>query len=168
MSFRQIFFSRGEKSFSETIASGHMTMTPSNIPHIGHHLGLKIRQRRKQLGLSQRQVADSIGVTYQQVQKYERGVDRIPSDRLYGIARTLAADVGYFFEGLGEADTARPIGQAGRSALPQPGRLGSGPPRRRSAETPIQVTARGAARPGIFLGGRALRRSARTLGSPSP
>jgi transcriptional regulator with XRE-family HTH domain len=85
-------------------------MTPSNIPHIGHHLGLKIRQRRKQLGLSQRQVADSIGVTYQQVQKYERGVDRIPSDRLYGIARTLAADVGYFFEGLGEADTARPIG----------------------------------------------------------
>ena len=55
-------------------------------------------------GLTQQQVADLIGVTYQQAHKYESGVNRIAAGRLYLIAQVLGVDVGYFFEGL-ESDT---------------------------------------------------------------
>lgn len=52
------------------------------------------------LGLSQQQMADLIGVTYQQAHKYERGINRISAGRLYEIAQVLGVQVGYFFEGL--------------------------------------------------------------------
>ena len=52
------------------------------------------------LGLSQQQMADMIGVTYQQAHKYERGINRISAGRLYEIARVLSAPITYFFEGL--------------------------------------------------------------------
>jgi len=52
------------------------------------------------LGLSQQQMADLIGVTYQQAHKYERGINRISAGRLYEIAQVLGVPVGYFFEGL--------------------------------------------------------------------
>ena len=52
------------------------------------------------LGLSQQQLADLIGVTYQQAHKYERGLNRVSAGRLYAIARALEVEPGYFFEGL--------------------------------------------------------------------
>ncbi len=52
------------------------------------------------LGLSQQQMADLIGVTYQQAHKYERGINRISAGRLHEIAQVLGIPVGYFFEGL--------------------------------------------------------------------
>ncbi len=52
------------------------------------------------LGFSQQQMADLIGVTYQQAHKYERGINRISAGRLYEIAQVLGVPVGYFFEGL--------------------------------------------------------------------
>jgi DNA-binding XRE family transcriptional regulator len=52
------------------------------------------------LGLSQQQMADMIGVTYQQAHKYERGINRISAGRLYEIAQVLSVPVNYFFEGL--------------------------------------------------------------------
>lgn len=64
------------------------------------HVGLRIRQRRILLGLTQQQLAELIGVTYQQAHKYERGVNRISAGRLYEIARVLGVGVGYFFEGI--------------------------------------------------------------------
>jgi transcriptional regulator with XRE-family HTH domain len=64
------------------------------------HVGSRIRERRIMLGLSQQQMADMIGVTYQQAHKYERGINRISSGRLYEIAQALKVPVGYFFEGL--------------------------------------------------------------------
>ncbi|MBF0391530.1 MAG: helix-turn-helix transcriptional regulator [Alphaproteobacteria bacterium] len=64
------------------------------------HVGARIRERRIMLGLSQQQMADLIGVTYQQAHKYERGINRISAGRLHEIAQVLGVPVGYFFDGL--------------------------------------------------------------------
>jgi transcriptional regulator with XRE-family HTH domain len=68
------------------------------------HVGNRIRERRVMLGLSQQQLAQMIGVTYQQAHKYERGLNRISAGRLYEIAQVLNVPVSWFFEGL-RADT---------------------------------------------------------------
>ena len=65
------------------------------------HVGGRMRERRIMLGLTQHQMAALIGVTYQQAHKYEKGINRVASGRLYHIAQALGVDVGYFFEGLG-------------------------------------------------------------------
>ena len=67
---------------------------------IDRHVGTRIRERRIMLGLSQQQMADMIGVTYQQAHKYERGINRISAGRLYEITRVLNVPITYFFEGL--------------------------------------------------------------------
>lgn len=72
-----------------------------------HHVGNRIRERRVMLGLSQQQLAQLIGVTYQQAHKYERGLNRISAGRLYEIAQVLNVPVSWFFEGL-SADTQPP------------------------------------------------------------
>jgi transcriptional regulator with XRE-family HTH domain len=59
-----------------------------------------MRERRIMLGLTQQQMAELIGVTYQQAHKYEKGINRVASGRLYNIAQALGVDVGYFFEGV--------------------------------------------------------------------
>lgn len=64
------------------------------------HVGTRIRERRVMLGLSQQQMADLIGVTYQQAHKYERGINRISAGRLFEIAQVLGVPVGFFYEGL--------------------------------------------------------------------
>lgn len=61
-------------------------------------VGGRIRERRLLLGLSQQQLADLIGVTYQQAHKYERGINRVSAGRLFEIARVLSVPVAYFFE----------------------------------------------------------------------
>ncbi len=66
------------------------------------YVGGRIRERRVMLGLTQRQMADMIGVSYQQTHKYERGINRISAGRLFEIARVLKVPVSYFFEGLGD------------------------------------------------------------------
>jgi transcriptional regulator with XRE-family HTH domain len=64
------------------------------------HVGARMRERRMMLGLTQHQMAELIGVTYQQAHKYEKGINRVAAGRLYHIARALGVEVGYFFEGL--------------------------------------------------------------------
>ena len=71
---------------------------------VDRRVSLRIRQRRIMLGLTQQQMAELIGVTYQQAHKYEKGINRIASGRLYNIAQALGVDVGYFFEGMGRDD----------------------------------------------------------------
>ena len=66
------------------------------------HVGTRIRERRIMLGLSQQQLAQMIGVTYQQAHKYERGLNRISAGRLYEIAQVLSVPVSWFFEGLAQ------------------------------------------------------------------
>lgn len=63
------------------------------------HVGQRVRARRKMLGLSQTQLGQELGVTFQQVQKYERGSNRIGSSRLFRMSATLDVPVAYFFEG---------------------------------------------------------------------
>ncbi len=66
------------------------------------HVGSRIRMRRKILGVSQERLAESLGLTFQQVQKYERGSNRVSASKLYEIAATLQSQVAYFFEGLAD------------------------------------------------------------------
>jgi transcriptional regulator with XRE-family HTH domain len=69
------------------------------------HVGSRIRLRRTLLGLSQETLGDRIGLTFQQVQKYERGANRVSASKLWEIARALKTNVAYFYEGLeDEAD----------------------------------------------------------------
>ncbi|WND01694.1 helix-turn-helix transcriptional regulator [Temperatibacter marinus] len=69
------------------------------------YVGGRVRARRKMLGLSQTQLGEELGVTFQQVQKYERGTNRIGSSRLFRMATALDVPVAYFFEG---AETSLP------------------------------------------------------------
>jgi transcriptional regulator with XRE-family HTH domain len=64
------------------------------------HVGLQVRLRRKELKISQEKLAEALGLTFQQVQKYERGANRISASKLYEIARALQVPIGWFFEGL--------------------------------------------------------------------
>jgi transcriptional regulator with XRE-family HTH domain len=66
-----------------------------------------MRERRIMLGLTQQQMAELIGVTYQQAHKYEKGINRVAAGRLYHIAQALGVEVGYFFEGLGRDNAIR-------------------------------------------------------------
>jgi transcriptional regulator with XRE-family HTH domain len=65
------------------------------------HVGNRIRERRIMLGLSQHQLADLTCVTYQQLHKFERGLNRVTAGRLFDIAQILGVPIDYFFEGLG-------------------------------------------------------------------
>ncbi len=72
----------------------------SRAQEVDRHVGARMRERRIMLGLTQQQMAELIGVTYQQAHKYEKGINRIAAGRLFTIAQALGVDVGYFFEGM--------------------------------------------------------------------
>ena len=74
----------------------------STATAIDDHVGGRIRERRIMLGLTQQQLAEMIGVSYQQAHKYERAVNRVSAGRLFEIARALNAPITYFYEGIGE------------------------------------------------------------------
>lgn len=67
---------------------------------VDRRLGQRVRTRRLELGMSQEQLAEILGVTFQQVQKYEKGVNRIAASRLFAISAALDLSVARFFEGL--------------------------------------------------------------------
>ena len=70
------------------------------VPHsIDQHVGSRVRMRREMLGMSQSKLADAIGLTFQQVQKYEKGTNRMGASRLMQIANVLRVPVAFFFEG---------------------------------------------------------------------
>jgi transcriptional regulator with XRE-family HTH domain len=66
------------------------------------HVGARIRMRRRMQAVSQEKLADALGLTFQQVQKYERGANRVSASKLYEIAAALRTPVSYFFEGLAD------------------------------------------------------------------
>lgn len=68
---------------------------------VDQKLGERVRSRRLEIGMSQERLADIIGVTFQQVQKYEKGVNRIAASRLFEISVALDWPVSRFFENLG-------------------------------------------------------------------
>ncbi len=70
------------------------------------HVGKRIRHRRWLIGLTQQQLAEQVGIKFQQIQKYETGANRVSASRLWDIADTLDVSVSFFFEGLQEEDKA--------------------------------------------------------------
>ncbi|CAN7468835.1 helix-turn-helix transcriptional regulator [Phenylobacterium sp. LjRoot225] len=80
---------------------------------VDRHVGLRIRLRRKELGISQEKLADSIGLTFQQVQKYERAANRVSASKLWEVARALNTNIAYFYEGLASEGAAQPRLNAG-------------------------------------------------------
>ena len=80
----------------------------SDTQSVDRHVAARLRERRTMLGLTLQQVAGMLGVTYQQLYKYEKGVTQISVGRLHAMARALGVDVGYLYEGLGSGEPARP------------------------------------------------------------
>ncbi len=76
---------------------------PTAFNPIDVHVGARLRARRTLLGLSQTVVADSIGLTFQQLQKYEKGANRISGSRLYDLSQILDVDIDYFFDEMDQA-----------------------------------------------------------------
>ncbi len=71
------------------------------------HVGKRIRHRRWMVGMTQQQLADRVGIKFQQIQKYETGMNRVSASRLFDIAREMEVPVAFFFDGLETADSAR-------------------------------------------------------------
>ncbi|GAA3678227.1 MULTISPECIES: helix-turn-helix domain-containing protein [Acetobacter] len=99
----------------------------SHAETIDAHVGKRIRLRRTLLGLSQEKLGEALGVTFQQIQKYERGTNRVGASRLYDIATALDVPISFFFDDMasppipgmpptGLAETRKPFG----SPLPAP------------------------------------------------
>ena len=79
------------------------------------HVGERIRDRRTTLGLTQEHLANALNISYQQVQKYETGANRVSAGRLYEMARILDTDVSFFFNGLNEQSEAQPLDHGGKN-----------------------------------------------------
>ncbi|MEM9853416.1 MAG: helix-turn-helix transcriptional regulator [Pseudomonadota bacterium] len=71
--------------------------------HVDVHVGKRIRHRRWLQGMTQQELAESVGIKFQQIQKYETGMNRVSASRLWDIAETLQVPVSFFFDGLDEA-----------------------------------------------------------------
>ena len=86
------------------------------------HVGSRMRQRRTLLGMSQSKVGEAVGLTFQQIQKYERGSNRIGSSRLYEFAKVLDVPVSYFFDEMpSNALSGRPMSGRGRKGFGEAG-----------------------------------------------
>jgi transcriptional regulator with XRE-family HTH domain len=72
------------------------------------HVGARMRMRRTLLGLSQEKLGDALGLTFQQVQKYERGANRVGASRLHQLSRALDVPVSYFFDEMSDGDPSPP------------------------------------------------------------
>jgi transcriptional regulator with XRE-family HTH domain len=88
-----------------------ITKAPSNVDR---HVGSRVRMRRILNGMSQESLGEALGVTFQQVQKYEKGTNRIGASRLHQIASVLGVPIEFFYEGAPAAP-----GGSGRTNLPE-------------------------------------------------
>ena len=79
-----------------------MRKTKQRATALDAHVGSRVRMRRTMLGLSQTHLGDALGLTFQQVQKYEKGSNRIGAGRLYHLTKVLDVPVSYFYEDLPE------------------------------------------------------------------
>lgn len=79
-----------------------------NGPHpVDRHVGRRVCEKRLSLGYNQTQLGKALGLTFQQIQKYEKGTNRISASKLWDIARFFDVDIEYFFEGLSESGGGR-------------------------------------------------------------
>lgn len=86
-------------------------------PHpVDRHVGKRVCEKRISLGYNQSDLGRALGLTFQQIQKYEKGANRISASKLWDIARFFKVDVGYFFQGL-NAHPGMAEGEAGAAAF---------------------------------------------------
>jgi transcriptional regulator with XRE-family HTH domain len=102
-------------NYRSKAAAGGSVMVAKKAPNpIDRHVGSRVRMRRMMLSMSQEKLGDALGLTFQQVQKYEKGTNRIGASRLQQISYILQVPVAFFFEGApnlqgaGEAATEMP------------------------------------------------------------
>lgn len=81
---------------------------------VDEFVGERIRRRRTQMGLTQHQLAGQLGISYQQVQKYETGANRVSAGRLFEIAVQMEIGIGFFFDGLEPGAPSNPLEHGGR------------------------------------------------------
>ncbi len=72
------------------------------VDAVDAHVGKRVRERRTVLGFSQQQLGEALGISFQQIQKYERGTNRISASRLYRLTKVLDVPVSFFFDGMPE------------------------------------------------------------------
>jgi transcriptional regulator with XRE-family HTH domain len=82
---------------------------------VDRHVGSRVRMRRMLVGMSQEKLGDALGITFQQIQKYEKGTNRIGASRLHHIGRVLGVPIEFFYEGAPQIG-----GPAGMSESPAP------------------------------------------------
>jgi len=85
-----------EKDWGSRGIRGRLVKNPIDL-----HIGQRVRHRRWLLGMTQQQLAQAVGIRFQQIQKYESGANRISASRLWDLARALDMPISFFFEGLG-------------------------------------------------------------------
>jgi transcriptional regulator with XRE-family HTH domain len=96
---------------AEQVIAGDRESRPSPIDV---HVGSRIRLRRTLLGMSQERLGESLGLTFQQVQKYERGVNRVGASRLFDLSRVLDVPISFFFDDMPDSLAANFGGSTGR------------------------------------------------------
>ena len=84
-----------------------MKMTKRDPNFVDRHVGNRMRMRRLLIGMSQEKLGEMLGITFQQVQKYEKGSNRVSASRLYQVAKVLSVPVQYFFDEL-QGDSSGP------------------------------------------------------------
>lgn len=89
-----------------------MSMVKSKPDPVDIHVGSRVRLRRTLLGMSQEKLGKALSLTFQQIQKYERGANRIGSSRLYQLSRILDVPVSFFFDDMTEAVTGKGRGMS--------------------------------------------------------
>jgi transcriptional regulator with XRE-family HTH domain len=111
-----------EKSDSRSGPQAVRKITRRRVPGVSDpvdvHVGSRVRLRRTLLGLSQERLGEAVGLTFQQIQKYERGANRIGASRMYDLAHVLDVPVAFFFEDMPDEVKQRdavPVGSAGQT-----------------------------------------------------
>ena len=84
---------------------------------IDDHVGTRIRLRRTLLGMTQEQLASALSISYQQIQKYETGANRVSAGRLFEIGQRLGVEVSYFFEGIDPTIISKALPHGGRNRI---------------------------------------------------
>ena len=90
---------------------------PAELSHrVDEHVGLRIRLRRTLLGLTQERLAVALNMSYQQIQKYETGTNRVSAGRLFQLAQMLEVGVAFFFDGLDPSLITQPLPHGGHKS----------------------------------------------------
>src|SRR5712692_8004482 len=100
----------------EQVKEIEIVMTKKTPNPVDKHVGSRVRMRRMMVGMSQEKLGDALGLTFQQVQKYEKGTNRIGASRLQQISHILQVPVAFFFEGAPHV----PGGTSGMGDAPSP------------------------------------------------